>query len=301
MSVPRQMVISASRRTDIPAFYMEWFMSRIEKGFFETVNPFNRRVTRLPATPDRVHTIVFWSKNFRPFIEGRYGKALRRLGYKLFFNFTINSESRRLEPNIPPLADRLDQLDRLCREFDPAAVNWRFDPVCFFREPDGRVDNNLKDFADIADAAGSCGIRRCITSFMDEYPKIHKRVAALPGFAFIDPPLARKTAVIEKMCHRLTAGGIRLQLCCEQEILNALPQRAGITKSACIPGDLLAHLFGGGLSLKKDAGQRIKLGCGCSVSADIGVYHLHKCYHNCLFCYANPAKGPDPGSRLQAL
>ena len=86
-----QIVISASRRTDIPAFYMDWFMEQIKKEVFEVTNPYNRRKSIVPATPDKVHTIVFWSKNFAPFIKGRFGQTLLRMGYNLFFNFTINS------------------------------------------------------------------------------------------------------------------------------------------------------------------------------------------------------------------
>ena len=80
-----KIVISASRRTDIPAFYMDWFMQQIEQGCFEVINPYNRKATVVTATPDNVHTIVFWSKNFGPFIEGGYGQMLAAMGYNLFF------------------------------------------------------------------------------------------------------------------------------------------------------------------------------------------------------------------------
>ena len=106
---PEKIVVSASRRTDIPAFYMKWFMVQIEKGRFDVPNPFNQRVFSICVRPDVVHTIVFWSKNFGPFIEGRYADRLEKIGYPLFFNFTINSGSSLLEPNILPLEKRLDQ------------------------------------------------------------------------------------------------------------------------------------------------------------------------------------------------
>ncbi|MBW1842194.1 MAG: DUF1848 family protein, partial [Deltaproteobacteria bacterium] len=95
-------VISASRRTDIPAFYMSWFMQRIQEGFFEVKNPYNHKITVVPAAPEEVHTIVFWSKNFGPFIQGKYGQTLAAMGYNLFFNFTINSDDSLLEPQVPP-------------------------------------------------------------------------------------------------------------------------------------------------------------------------------------------------------
>ena len=269
---------------------MPWFMDRIKSGFFEVVNPYNRQTRKVPATPAEVHTIVFWSKNFRPFLKKNCGKKLQKAGYNLFFNFTINSESHQLEPHVPPLDVRFDQLKQLCDQFGSRAVNWRFDPICFFKTHthDGIVQDNLSDLERIADTAAKLGIKRCITSFMDSYPKIEKRLADLPGFSFSDPPLKIKRQIILKIEKILACGNINLKLCCEKDVLHALPENTTVSQSACIPGDLLAELFGGNLALKKDTGQRIKKGCGCSVSADIGTYHQHPCFHNCLFCYANP-------------
>jgi hypothetical protein len=287
-----KIVISASRRTDIPAFYMPWFMAQIRKGVFEVVNPFNQRVSFVPAAPNDVHTIVFWSKNFRPFIDNGYGDRLLEQGYHLFFNFTINSDNALLEPNVPPLRERLDQLKRLCDSFGPRTISWRFDPICYYETGQGgRRDDNLHDFSYIAETAAACGIERCITSFMDHYPKISKRLSNRPGFAFIDPPLIDKVDTLIKMETRLSALNIHLSTCCEKEVIAALPSGPSITASACIPNDLLMDMYGEGLSLRKDTGQRIKAGCGCKVSVDIGSYRHQPCYHNCLFCYANPASG----------
>ncbi|MBW2538207.1 MAG: DUF1848 family protein [Deltaproteobacteria bacterium] len=288
MEPSAKIVISASRRTDIPAFYMQWMMEQIEKGVFEVVNPYNRRVTLVPATPDKVHTIVFWSKNFGPFIKGGFGKLLQKEGYHLFFNFTINSNSPFLEPNVPPLEERLEQLDYLCSRFDSTTVNWRFDPLCFYTINNGRIYDNLDDFPYIAKRAAQSGIQRCITSFMDHYPKIQKRTASINGLSFFDPPDEKKKEILLNMEKALRAKKIRLQTCCEKKLIEVLPEYSTITKSACIPNDFLEKLFGGNLSLKCDKGQRIKDGCGCMVSVDIGSYHLHPCWHNCLFCYANP-------------
>jgi hypothetical protein len=269
---------------------MPWFMGRIKSGFFEVVNPYNRQTRKVRVTPAEVHTIVFWSKNFRPFLEKNWGKKLQTAGYHLFFNFTINSESSRLEPHVPPLDVRLGQLEQLCNQFGSRAVNWRFDPICFFktRSPDGILQDNLNDLDRIAEKAAAVGIKRCITSFMDAYPKIEKRLAAFPGFSFYDPALKIKQQIILKIEKILSSGNINLKLCCEKDVLDSLPANTSVTQSACIPNDLLVELFGGNLDLKKDTGQRIQKGCGCKISVDIGSYHQHPCYHNCLFCYANP-------------
>ena len=287
-----KIVISASRRTDIPAFYMPWFMARIGKGFFEVANPFNQRVSVVPAAPDQVHSIVFWSKNFGPFIERGDGKLLRDQGYGLFFNFTVNSDNALFEPNVPPLTERLEQLRYLSEHYGPRSINWRFDPICQYETGPGAVHDNLQDLDRIGQAAADAGIERCITSFMDHYPKISKRLAARPGLAFSDPSLNAKVKTLIEMETRLGALNIRLSACCEKSVIAALPPGSSITPSSCIPNELLMELYGGRLSLRKDSGQRVKAGCGCNAAADIGSYRQHPCYHNCLFCYANPSSGP---------
>ncbi|RJQ60198.1 MAG: DUF1848 family protein [Desulfobacteraceae bacterium] len=288
MQSEQKIVLSASRRTDIPAFYMDWFMEGIASGAFDVIHPYTRRVTRVPATPDRVHTVVFWSKNFGPFLAGNYGEKLIEKGLHLYFSFTINSESTLLEPNLPPLTDRLAQLHSLSRRFGPACIDWRFDPICFFRVKDGRLQDNLKDFPRISDAAAALGIKRCITSFNDIYGKVRKRKKPVEGFVFVDPLPAEKRERILALNQSLGSKDIRLRLCCEKEVLDSLPEEAGVRKSACIPSRRLKALYGGNISLESDRGQRVKAGCGCRKSIDIGSYDLHPCAHNCLFCYANP-------------
>jgi hypothetical protein len=90
---------------------------------------------------------------------------------------------------------------------------------------------------------------------------------------------------------RLAALNIRLFTCCEKDLVEALPATSSVTHSSCIPNDLLMKIYYGRLSLRKDTGQRVKAGCGCKVSVDIGSYRRQPCYHNCLFCYANPMSG----------
>lgn len=290
MKHSNQIVISASRRTDIPAFYMDWFMEQIKKGVFEVSNPYNRRKVIVPATPDKIHTIVFWSKNFSPFIKGGFGEKLLRMGFNLFFNFTINSDIPLLEPRVPSLKQRLVQLRDLSRKYDPRNINWRFDPICFFEFKQNAIKDNLHDFSRIATWASQCGVTRCITSFMDHYAKLKKRIKSIPGFSFIDPILSEKVKILLKMEKELTEKNVDLYTCCEKEVLNALPLNSNIRKSSCIPNDLFVKIFGGDLSFKRDTGQRSSKGCGCMISVDIGSYRLHPCYNNCLFCYANPAQ-----------
>lgn len=284
----QRIVISASRRTDIPAFYMPWFMNRIERGFFEVDHPYGRPSTHVPATAERVHSIVFWSKDFGPFLRDGYGESLAANGYGLFFNFTINSAHCVLEPCVPPTRERLDQLDRLCDRFGPDAVHWRFDPICFYKTPAGTVESNLDQFEMIAQRASAAGVRVCITSFVDLYRKVQRRLAS-SGIVLFDPNLAQKAQQVIRMARVLHELNISLQLCCEKEVLAVLAPSAGVCSASCIPNHRLAELYGKDVTLRKDSGQRVSAGCGCRFSRDIGSYRLHPCPHECLFCYANPA------------
>ena len=289
MTDETQIVISASRRTDIPAFYLPWFMDRIERGYFEVPNPYNRKISVVPATPDKVHSIVFWSKDFGPFLTNGIGERLQEQGFHLFFNFTLNSAIPLLEPRVPPLAARLRQLEALSRRVDPRVIHWRFDPICIFSENNGGLQDNLIHFDRISDIAAQAGVRRCITSFVDLYAKVRSRVAQLPGVKIVDPPMNRKIEIVLEMEELLRGKNIALLLCCEKELLEALPPASGVGQSSCIPNDLLKDVYGGRVPLRKDSGQRVRQGCGCRVSSDIGSYRDHACFHNCLFCYANPS------------
>lgn len=269
-------------------------MDGIHKGFFEVVNPYNQKRRHVPARPRDTHSIVFWSKNFGPFLSGDFDRSLQRRGYHLFFNFTINAPSSELEPHVPPLSERLRQLTELSQRHDPEAITWRFDPICFFQRPDRPgLHHNLNGLESIADTLATAGIRRCITSFVDRYRKVQNRLPAA-GLELIDPPDEVKCDTLLTMAARLGERGITLGLCCEQSLLEALPPDAGIHAGDCIPGPLLGALYGQAFAQKKDPGQRRSHGCTCNIAVDIGSYGQQPCYHNCLFCYANPK---DPADR----
>ena len=292
-ATPTQIVLSASRRSDIPAFYMPWFMDGIRRGAFSVSNPYTARRFTIPADAASVHSIVFWSKDYGPFLTADYDRQLTAKGYHLFFNFTVNSPDALLEPGVPPLAHRLAQMADIAGRVSPAAIQWRFDPIVCYRRSDGKIINNLGAFEEIADAAAGCGVTRCITSFMDHYPKTRRRWHGHPGAAFVDPPLGEKITILRWMSGILTARGMTLQACCEKALLTELPEDIAIAPAACIPSDLLMAIYGGRLSLARDRGQRRGAGCECRVSRDIGSYVDHPCFHNCRFCYANPAEAPE--------
>ncbi len=289
MMQPEKIVISASRRTDIPAFYMDWFMDAILAGRFVVENPFNRRKSIVEVNPARVHSIVFWSKNFGPFLLGGFGSRLLDVGYKLFFHFTINSAVSILEPGLLPLEQRIEQAGKLAKLVGPGAVCWRFDPICFFRQGDGPIQDNLGDFDKIASRLAESGISRLTVSFLDYYAKISRRLSKHPGLAFVLPDAARQAEILNDLAQRAAPLGLELFTCCEKQAFDALPEGSAIRAGACIDHGLLESLYGPGLSRRPDKGQRTKAGCFCNESRDIGSYNLQPCGHNCLFCYANPA------------
>lgn len=273
---------------------MDWFMDHIHRGFFDVKNPFTRTVKRIAVSRNSIHSIVFWSKNYDPFLTARAGEKLNRLGFNLYFNFTINSENPFLEPNLPPLKKRLEQLSKLASVFGPGTISWRFDPVCFFGSNDQTPEkNNLKDFSVIAQAAADAGINKCVTSFFDAYAKVQRRLKFLSGTHtpvthFTDPSMDKKKEVIRHMEKMLAQKGVHLYLCCEKEVFSNLGTTTSVLENSCIDGPYLKHLFGGSPELKRDYGQRSKKGCRCTRSIDIGSYEQHPCFHNCLFCYAAP-------------
>lgn len=291
MQIPK-MIISASRRTDIPAFYMEWFMDQIRSGYFIVKNPVTGISKKILVSKHATHTIVFWSKDFGHFFEMKAGQALSKAGFHLYFNFTINSQSV-LEPNVPALTHRLDQLKSLCETFGPDKVAWRFDPICYYQMgTQQKLYNNLSDFKAIAEFAASLGIKNCVTSFVDPYKKIDKRLIFLKAQHGLDLKIIRvimnkKLEILNRMENVLRTYGIRLSLCCEREIIPRLDAGSEISENACINGRLLKTLFKGFPETKKDYGQRSQKGCKCTKSIDIGSYDDHPCLHNCIFCYAN--------------
>ena len=267
---------------------MPWFMQSIDRGYFEVTNPYNQRVSEVPASTEKVGAIVFWSKNFGPFLANDWGGQLVAIGYHLFFNFTLNLPHPVLEPRVPPIEDRLSQLKALNRHYDVRAITWRLDPICWYRLPDGRLENNLKGLDRLIDSVADCGTTRCVTSFLDIYAKVSRRAASSGIVSFFDPPLSDKVELLLELEKKMADRNIQLQTCCEKEVMDALPANSTVSPSACISNARLMSIYNGPLSLQKDRGQRIKAGCGCQVSMDIGSYNRHPCYHNCLFCYANP-------------
>lgn len=267
-------IISASRRTDIPGFYMRWLEHRIRQGGVEVRNPVVKdRTYHVSLCPEDVHTIVLWSKNFRPFLESPLSRDVR---YRWYFNFSL-VDCPEWERGVPPLDERLRQAREIASRWSPRHINWRFDPIVYWEN--GRK-NNLASFAPICDVMAELGVSRCTFSFVTWYKKIQKRDAA-QELDFYDPPLEQKLEVLTRLSGYAREREIILESCCNDALLAAV----GIVKGSCINGSLLAELAGERCSLAHDSSQRS--GCGCAKSADIGGYQM-SCPHNCQYCYAKP-------------
>jgi hypothetical protein len=276
------MIISASRRTDIPAFYSEWFMNRIRAGFFYRVNPFNsRQVSGFSLKPEHLDAICFWTKDPRPLL--RHLDELDERGHRYYFQFTLNPYGREFEPEVPSIAKRIATFRELAGRIGKHRVVWRYDPVIlssatpavWHMEQAELIAGQLQD-----------ATRRLVFSFYDFYGKGKGRLhAALAGsgITLADITAPDKSAELELLVQgfKTIADRYRLQICtCSEEIdLSS----CGIKHGACIDGILIRQLFGGTPSASKDRNQRSA--CGCVESVDMGSYN--SCRFRCAYCYAN--------------
>jgi hypothetical protein len=276
-------VISASRRTDLVAFFPEWLASALRARRALVHGP-SGRTYPVDLDPDKVHTIVLWSKNFANLVENRHGlQDLLRDYAQLYFHFTITGlGGTSIERGAPPPGEALRQLERLVALAGRAdRLSLRFDPVLFWRD-EGKVATNLDFFPRAAERAGDLGITDVRFSFAQWYGKSRRR-ALRQGFDYVDPPAEEKVRAAGQLAEIAGALGLRL-FSCSQDLLTAVP---GIAPSACIDGRLLSSLHprAEAASLAKDRTQRAE--CRCTESVDIGSY-TQTCPHGCVYCYANP-------------
>ena len=265
-------IISASRRTDIPAFYMAWMMNRLREGTVRYPNPWTGQPHEVSLRPDDVHSIVFWSKDYAPFLE--QADELDALGYLYGCHYTITGIPRELEPSVPPWQAAAHTLRRLAARIGPGRVWWRFDPILLTQELGARY--YLQLFAEMAQALEG-QTERCYFSFADFYGKVQRRLA-VEGIPAIDPELSGKQAMVQEMAAIAGERGMSLHACCEDDVVSGVVQKAH-----CIDADLLSELFPG--RRLAAAARPTRESCGCAASRDIGMYD--SCPHRCLYCYAN--------------
>ena len=274
------MIISASRRTDIPAFYAEWLVERLRAGFVLVRNPMNyHQVSRISLSPASVEWLVFWTKNPRNMMARL--EEIASLGYRFYFLFTLTAYDSRIEKNVPELQERIATFQTLSARIGREKVIWRYDPILFTdRCP---PDFHREAFAVLADKLSGF-TDRCIVSFLRMYRKCERN---MKGLALAHQPLAEQVDFIRTLHNLASAHGIALQTCAQGGELGNELQRAGIPPGKCIDDNLIAKSIGAELTAGKDKNQRRE--CGCIESIDIGAYN--SCPHHCLYCYANSDGG----------
>ncbi len=265
------MIISASRRTDIPCFYADWFCNRLREGFVLVRNPVNaHQVSRVALAPDVVDGIVLWSKNPKPML----GKLHLLAPYPFYFQFTLTAYGPDVEPHLPPKESELAGTFRaLAEKTGPERVVWRYDPILtspayppeFHVAAFGRLAERLRGYT-----------KKCTISFLDFYPKIQKRLAAA---GICDMPDGEKRALAAALSRIAAENGMHMDACAEEIDLRG----CGVAPARCVDGRLLSAQSGVPLRTGKDKTQRPA--CGCDESIDVGQYGT--CTNGCLYCYAN--------------
>lgn len=285
-------IMSASRSTDIPAFYADWFLGRLQAGSSVWVNPFNQERYRVLFNDTRM--IVFWSKNPKPMLERL--DEVESLGFKqYYFQFTLNDYvTEGLEPNVPPVAERIDTFRHLARRIGKERVIWRFDPLLLSNYL--TVDVLLEKIASIGHELQGA-TEKLVFSFADiqAYRKVGKNLSGTNCREFSSE---EKIEFAKGLRDVNLSLGLEMATCAEDIDLSEY----GIKHNKCIDDDLMVRLFHDDAKLmdfigaeydmidgwtikksRKDKGQR--KACGCIVSKDIGAYNT--CPHLCRYCYAN--------------
>jgi len=277
-------IISASRSTDIPGCYADWFVHRfLDKGYLVWMNPFDRRPTYVAF--DKVRAIVFWTKDPGPMFP--YLDRLDERGVNYYFQFTLNDyEDKGYEPNVPPLRARVRTFLELSERIGKGRVVWRFDPVVL---AEGLGPNSILERMQRIGDMVHAHTERMVISFVDL--RAYRRLAARAGKAGIrEPSREEMERIASGLAEMNEDWGLELMTCGEEVSL----AKYGVRRGRCIDGDLLLSLFPEDKELarflerhnRKDRGQR--KACGCIESKDIGGYST--CPHLCEYCYANASR-----------
>jgi len=272
-------IISASRRTDVPAFYSKWFMNRIRAGYCLVPNPLNmKQVSRVSLHPSDTEAIVFWSKNPAPLLP--HLGELDKLGFYYYFQFSLNDYPRALEPNIPSLNDRIATFKDLSRLVGPLRVVWRYDPIIISNITP--FDFHRERFTWIAEELKSV-THRVMVSIVDFYQKTDRRLSQLEkeeGFSFDRDVLssAGTISLLKDLADIAGKNNIEIFTCAEERDYSQI----GVPPGRCIDDRLLTKIWSLNLEYKKDPYQRGS--CLCMVSKDIGINDT--CIHGCPYCYS---------------
>ncbi len=266
------MILSVSRRTDIPAFYSKWFMNRVREGFVYVRNPFNaNQISRIPLGKDVVDCIVFWSKNPAPLMDF-LPEIVERYEGAFYFQYTLNAYGRDIEPGLPEPGKRIETFRRLAEQYGPQKVVWRYDPVLLTENysVQWHVKSFESLFRELKDHTDTC-----VISFIDMYDKTVKNTRP---YGIAAPSKAEMELLAEAFSEIAKGSGVVIRTCAESGDFS----KYGITPNRCIDRERIEAIIGCPLKAKPDH-QRDH--CQCIECADIGIYNT--CLHGCRYCYAN--------------
>lgn len=264
-------ILSVSRRTDIPNFYSEWFYDKIKKGFVYVRNPMNmHQISKIDLSPDVVDCIVFWTKNPEPM----FGRLEELSAYHYYFQFTLTGYGKEIEPNVPYKKEKMIPIfQQLSDKIGKQKVIWRYDPIIFTRTY--TPEYHLGAFEQIA-----CALKgyteKCVISFVDLYAKNRKNMELMGAYQ-MDP--FDLFAFVEKLCKIAKQNGMTTGSCAEGIDFS----KCGVEHHSCIDKKLIENILGCKLDGQKDKNQRQE--CGCMESVEIGAYDT--CKNGCKYCYAN--------------
>jgi len=264
-------IISTSRRTDIPAFYTDWFINRLKAGFVYVRHPFTRKWQKISLKPEDIGVVVFWSKNYSPLL--RRIEEIEKIIPNLFFHFTITG-NKILEPNVPDYKEAIENFIFISKRYSPKHIIWRFDPIC--------VTNKLS-FSYYQDKFIKCAeklqgyTQTCYISFANLYKKVLINFKRFTNQIPLEISQVEKRRFAYKLAEIAEKYNITLYACCNDYLLSEK-----IKKASCINGYYLGNLFNIPLETKPAATRKE---CACTKSIDIGAYDT--CVHGCVYCYAN--------------
>jgi hypothetical protein len=263
-------IVSVSRRTDIPAFYTEWFHARLKAGFAYYQHPFMHRRIRIELDQNRVAGFVFWSKNFQPFLP-RLQEILDR--YRCYFHFTVTGYGEGIEPRVPPLEIALSTFKNLSRITSPQQLILRYDPILLSNEL--TPARHRERFSRIVGELESCS-SRCIISFVQVYRKV--RESLLQMGVDPEPAVERRLELAQTLQTIARDHGFSLEACCMPEL-----QAMGIPMAHCVSRRYFQEMYSDFPNVARRGQTRP--GCGCDSCQDLGIYD--SCPHGCRYCYAN--------------
>ena len=274
------MIVSASRRTDVPRFFMDWFVNRLEAGYVLVRNPVRRDlVSRVPLDADSVDCIAFWTKDPRPLLALR-SRLERAVPCPYFVQFTLNAYGADVEAGLPRKARLVEVFQELAHVLGPERVVWRYSPILLGGSYD--VEHHLRYFETFARTLEG-STRRCRLSFLDVYRKIAPRMEAL-GLSGV--PDAEKRALAQRLAEIAAGFGIEVGGCGDPAL-----DEAGLAGEGCIDAAHVEQVAG--VVAARGRGSRRQGACRCAPSVDVGSYDT--CANGCVYCYANPgANGGAP-------